>query len=385
MFDKSLDVLSKALRSWSARIGVALTLVSALTDANAAQFFRVVGPTATKIKALTPDGYITWDNALSGTNYTVQTAEHLGAASNWVDFIQVPASNSVVIERLFDPKPPTGMVLIPAGSFMMGNCMDPAEGSTNEVLHEVYVSEFYMDQTPVTSNLWVSIRAWNGGNGYGYDRVGSGEGGGHPVQNLFWYDMVKWCNARSEKEALVPCYYTDAHLSSVYKTDWAEPYVNWNANGYRLPTEAEWEKAARGGLSGHRFPWGDVVTHTNANYYGYPVGYDQAETYGYDPLFDDGLWHWAYTNPVGYFAPNGYRLYDMAGNVSEWCWDWFSESYYFSSPQNDPTGPASGLFRVIRGGGWASPASELRCACRSYWLPYTWDPSVGFRCVKRRK
>ena len=94
---------------------VALWLVAPRTVADEARFFRIVGPTATTITAFTPDGYITWTNAQPGTNYTVQTARSLGSASNWVDYIQVPVSNSVVTHRLYDPNPPSGMVLIPAG------------------------------------------------------------------------------------------------------------------------------------------------------------------------------------------------------------------------------------------------------------------------------
>jgi hypothetical protein len=108
--------------------GAALWLVAPRVVADEARFFRIVGPTATTITAFTPDGYITWTNARVGTNYIVQTARSLGAVNNWVDYIQVPASNSVVSQRLYDPNPPSGMVLIPAGSFTMGNCMDPSEG-----------------------------------------------------------------------------------------------------------------------------------------------------------------------------------------------------------------------------------------------------------------
>ena len=129
--------------------------------ADEARFFRVVGPTATTITAFTPDGYITWTNAQLGTNYTVQTARSLGAATNWVDYIQVPASNNVITHRLYDPNPPSGMALIPAGSFTMGNCMNSSEGYADELpLHTVYVGAFYMDRYEVTKALWDEVYEW---------------------------------------------------------------------------------------------------------------------------------------------------------------------------------------------------------------------------------
>ena len=163
-------------------------------------------------------------------------------------------------------------------------------------------------------------------------------------------------------------------------------FANWTANGYRLPTEAEWEKAARGGLSGQRFPWGNSISESQANYYAEPAefSYDLGPYTGYNTNFNPGT----YTSPVGSFAPNGYGLYDMAGNVYEWCWDWFATPYG-QPTTNNPTGPAvtqSVLFgplyvRVMRGGNWDYAAGGARCAFR---LNYDLDIGgfVGFRCVQ---
>jgi formylglycine-generating enzyme required for sulfatase activity len=147
-----------------------------------------------------------------------------------------------------------------------------------------------------------------------------------------------------------------------------------------LPTEAEWEKAARGGLSGLRFPWGDTISESQANYYGdiAVYSYDLGPN-GYNALFDTGAY--PYTSPVGYFAANGYGLYDMAGNVFEWCWDWYGTPYGQPTATN-PTGPASGGYRVLRGGDWDDDAYSARCASRISDYPSNDYDVVGFRCVR---
>jgi len=279
-----------------------------------------------------------------------------------------------------DAVAPSGMALIPAGSFTMGNCMDPNEGSSDELpLHTVYVSAFYMDRYDVTKSLWDTVYQWAIAHGYTFDYAGSGKASTHPVQTIDWYDCVKWCNARSEMEGKTPAYYTDAGLSVRYRTGQVAPYVSWNS-GYRLPTEAEWEKAARGGASGQRFPWGNTISWSQANYYANPsvYAYDVSPTSGFDPAFNDGVY--PYTSPVGYFGANGYGLYDMGGNVWQWCWDWYGS--YSSGLQTDPRGPISGLYRVYRGGSWNNDAFYCRTAHRSnYSYPTSSYYDFGFRSV----
>jgi sulfatase modifying factor 1 len=360
-----------------------LLAVTPTLPAQDARFFRISGPAATTITALRPDGTLVWSNALAGTNYTVQTCLSLPGGTNWVDYVQLPVTNGVNTNRVIDYHPPTGMALIPAGSFTMGNCMNTNEGNSDELpLHTVYVSAFYMDKYDVTYALWQTVYNWATNNGYGFDFVGSGKAANHPVQAIDWYDFVKWCNARSEMEGRMPAYYTSAAQTTVYWTGQItvdSSWVKWNS-GYRLPTEAEWEKAARGGASGQRFLWGNTISWSQANYYANSsyYAYDVNSTIGYDPTFNDGVS--PYTSPVGYFAPNGYGLYDMAGNVYQWCWDWYGS--YGSTSQTDPRGPTTGSNRVKRGGSYTAFAFDCRAAGRGYGGPaFGSRDFLGFRSV----
>ena len=362
------------------RIGLCALALGATVAAQGAQFFRIAGPVPTAITAAGAGGYVTWTNVATNATFTVQTAASVLSESNWVDYVQVPVTNEVTTSRLYAPNPPSGMALIPAGSFTMGDSLDGFSSALP--LHSVYVSAFYLDKYLVTKSLWVEVYNWAITNGYSFDYAGSGKASTHPVQTVDWYDCVKWCNARSEKEGRVPAYYTDAAQTTVYRTgqtnvqnDW----VKWSS-GYRLPTEAEWEKAARGGASGQRFPWGNTISENQANYYSTGTSYysyDMSNT-GYNPTFNDGVY--PYPSPVGYFAANGYGLYDMVGNVWEWCWDWWG--YYSSGSQTDPRGAtsgSSGSYRVLRGGSWLDNAGSCRAAYRGGNFPAGRGNDFGFR------
>ncbi|MBT3297211.1 MAG: SUMF1/EgtB/PvdO family nonheme iron enzyme [Verrucomicrobia bacterium] len=283
--------------------------------------------------------------------------------------------------KAYGPEP-TNMVHIPAGWSDMGNGMDPGEGFVGELpVHSVYAGGFYMDKYEVSSNLWGEVRTYALARGYGFDNTGQAKGPEHPVRTVNWYDCVKWANARSQKEGWEPCY-TNAD-GSIHVTGTFAGGCDWSANGYRLPTEAEWEKAARGGVSGRRFPWADdTIRHALANYYASSAtySYDTSPTSSHHPDYDDQPE--PFTSPVGAFAPNGYGLCDMAGNVEEWCWDWYDVDYYASSPQTNPRGPASGPNRVARGCSWSETAKGCRVACRFQELPTFANGSVGFRLVR---
>jgi formylglycine-generating enzyme required for sulfatase activity len=357
---------------------VALALFAGLRPAAAqtTRFVRISGPAATTITALRPDGTLVWSNSLAGTNYTVQTISPPSGGTGWVDYVQLHVTNAVNTNLLFAFNPPAGMALIPAGMFTMGDTLD---NESDAAPTNVTVSGFYMDVNLVSYAQWQAVYNFATNHGYGFVNAGAGKATNHPVQTVDWYDAVKWCNARSQQAGLTPVYYLNTNFTQIYTNGEVTPFANWTNNGYRLPTEAEWEKAARGGLVGLRFPWGDTISETQANYYSDPfsLSYDLGPD-GYNEAFATGAY--PYTNPPGYFAANGYGLFDMAGNAAEWCWDWYGTPY---AGGTDPRGPASSPYsaRVTRGGNWDDLANGLCCANRHFLAPNVVYDIYGFRCV----
>lgn len=249
-----------------------------------------------------------------------------------------------------------GMVRISAG---INTGTDPDFGAYSLSV----ANPFHMDKTEVTWRKWRLVRDWAVTNGYAdLAGVGSGKGDDHPVQRVSWFECVKWCNARSEMEGLLPCYKVGG---VVCREGGSTPDCAIMASGYRLPSHVEWEYAARGGLSGKRFPWGDVIEHGRANYYSREDdANDISKTRGHHP--DAQIGPGPFTRPVGSFEANGFGLYDMAGNVWEWCW------------------AARGSSRTFRGGSWDGDASGVRCGYRNA-QDGSSEPSLygGFRCVRR--
>jgi sulfatase modifying factor 1 len=339
--------------------------------------FNGNGAGLTGVAASTVGG-VTAANVASGANL----ANTATTASTPNTLVKRDASGNILgVTPASTPSP--GMVLIPAGAFTMGNSIAVDTDITDAVPVSTTVSAFYMDVNEVTLSQWQAVYFWAKDNGYTDLPAGSGKGPNHPVQTVSWYDCVKWCNARSEQAGKTPVYYTNDAHTTIYKTgnvNVTNAQVKWSANGYRLPTEAEWEKAARGGRTGQRFPWGNTITQNLANYSGNTgFSYDLGPP-GFSTIGSIGGTSPA-TSPVGSFASNGYGLNDMAGNVFEWCWDRYGIPY---AGGTDPKGVTTGTDRVMRGGSWNSDraANYGRCANR-----YSFSPGggvfdgVGFRAV----
>jgi formylglycine-generating enzyme len=270
------------------------------------------------------------------------------------------------------------LVPIPGGTYQMGNLIGDSD-ITDAGTVTVTLSPYYMAVHPTTKTQWDTVRTWAVANGYTDLAAGAEKAADHPVQTVKWYDVVKWANAASEKEGLTPCYKV---AGSIVRTGTSNAVTcDWSANGYRLPTEAEWEIAARGGLSGKRFPWGDTISQSQANYrLSTSYAYDTSGSVNdYHPTYKTGAI--PYTSPVGSFAANGYGLYDMAGNVWQWCWDWYGTPY---AGGGDPRGAASGSSRLLRGGNWGSNAYDARSAYRFNYPPTNANNYYGFRLARGR-
>jgi formylglycine-generating enzyme required for sulfatase activity len=271
------------------------------------------------------------------------------------------------------------MVAVSGGTFQMGNAFNvlDKEGSP---IHTVSVSSFLIDKFEITFEKWTQVRNWALANGYASTDIAEGQNGfgfsdptkskvNNPVTTVNWYDILKWCNARSEMDGLKPVYYTSNKQDIVYRagqiTNYPSNAVNWTANGYRLPTEAEWEFAARGGTKSGNYKYSGSNTIGDVTWY--------AENSGSSPLIE------LTTHPVGQKTPNELGIYDMSGNALEWCWD--LRASYPSTPQTDPKGNVGGGTNVLRGGGFNMDPGLCESANRHMQYPPTVRTFAGFRCA----
>ncbi len=253
-----------------------------------------------------------------------------------------------------------GFVLVGGGSFAMGSPEDEPWRSADETRHTVTVSDFYMRPYEVRQNEYTAVMGNNPSNFGGNDL---------PVENVSWLDAIAFCNALSEKENLIPAYTVNGET------------VTWDrsANGYCLPTEAEWEYACRAGTT-TPFNTETSISPEESNYYGhYP--YEIEDNYFSQGNLSTKPGEYRQTTvAVDSFSPNAWGLYNMHGNVSEWVWDYYGE--YGTTVQTDPTGPETGTRRVYRGGGWNDFAKNMRSAYRATLPEDKGSFNLGIRLVR---
>jgi formylglycine-generating enzyme required for sulfatase activity len=329
-----------------------------------------------------------------------------------------------------DPCIPDDMAYIPDGTFEMGDNL--GNGASDErPVHTVTVDSFYMGKYEITNGQYrdylnsalgqglitvTSGVVYKAGSGTSYPYCDTSTSSSYsqiaysggvfsvrtkngrnmsndPMVQVSWYGAADYCNWRSQQDEYEQCY------------NFADWTCDFSKKGYRLATEAEWEYAARGGLAGRRFPRGDTISQTQANFRSSTFSYDVSPVKNiYHPLWNDGIY--PLTSPVGFFdgtmkyktdyqwpgsatsyqttsGGNSYGLYDMTGNVLEWCNDWYEDDYYMGRPNPDvnPTGPISDSSRVIRGGSWTNDAFSCRVAFRLTNDPTSRLNYIGFSLV----
>jgi len=279
--------------------------------------------------------------------------------------------------------PISDMVWVEGGTFMMGCTSEQKDcGADEKPTHKVELSSFYMGATEVSFEEYDAY----------CDSVGKkkpdDEGWGRgrrPVINVSWYDVVEYCNWLSELEGLDACYSIDKevkdsnHKYSSYDINWAVG-CDFRKNGYRLPTEAEWEYAARGGNKSVGYIYSGVSIEDSLHIYGNFCD-SSCENSLKTSIQNDG---YIYTSPIGIYRPNELGIYDMSGNVWEWCWDWYTSDIYKYTPQiyRSPKGSIYGSRRVLRGGSCYAYAASLRVAYRYYYWPNRHRHSIGFRLTR---
>ncbi|MHA1813367.1 MAG: SUMF1/EgtB/PvdO family nonheme iron enzyme [Candidatus Thorarchaeota archaeon] len=340
---------------------VTISDVSTTTDETGFYFLSRV-PGADRVINASAVGYIPAYRALSISN-DVET--NIPMAHGYAE------SMTVDIPGLPDGCIPLEMVRIPAGTFMMGSPEnEEGRGDDEGPQHQVTISrDFYIGMFEVTRAQYHAVMGTN--PSYYTDKpnnpVGFFFGEDYAGFNVFlsgprWYDCVRFCNALSRTNGLTPVY-EDVYYKSSEEAD-------WNANGFRLPTEAEWEYACRAGTT-TRFYWGDSDSEDVMKQYCW-YRKNAMEQFWTDPHAEEGG-----TQPVGTKLPNYWGMYDMIGNVYEWCYDWYSD--YPLGPVVDPTGPRRGSERVVRGNNFGSHAFSCRSANRTA-IPHPFIAG-GFRVV----
>jgi len=271
------------------------------------------------------------------------------------------------------------MIFIKGGTFEMGDVFDDNHYKDEKPVHEVTVSDFYLSSTVMSSAFIIDkMRKKFPGIEATYmlhfmcavpaciTLAMLEKSDNLPLTNVSWYNCVEICNWLSLMDGFEP----------VYTIDGENVTVNWEATGYRLPTEAEWEYAAREGGKKVRFGNGHNILRSDE------VNFNAMSSYK-RPYSEAGQYR-GHTVPVDSFAPNALGLYNMSGNVWEWCQDFWDSEYYRHSPSNNPRGPEIGNSRVVRGGYWLNYPDNCRYAFRNYFYPDNSFNNVGFRVCRSK-
>lgn len=251
----------------------------------------------------------------------------------------------------------SGEIFVESGSMTIGDTFDKG-GKDEKPVHQIFVNSFWMSQYEVTQKEWKMLML---------DNPSHFENDSKPVENISWYDAVVYCNKKSMIEGLKPCYqiYKDKqdpdNKNRYDKIKWLVE-CDFSANGYRLPTEAEWEYAARGGKNNSDYLYSGS---NNANECAWWKDNSDKQT-----------------KTVGQKKSNILNLFDLSGNVAEWCWDWYDLRYYSESDYNNPKGPSSGKNRVVRGGSWRSREDDLTVSGRLFFDPSKKLYNIGLRLVR---
>lgn len=279
-----------------------------------------------------------------------------------VQILAIDQIMTLIIPREF---PGVEMTLVPAGSFWMGSPKKEYCRDNDETSHEVTLTKsFLMQNTETTQYQWMTVMKANPSQ---FDDCGWD----CPVEHVSWHDCMTYCNRLSQEEGYTPCYYSDSSFAEVFDDSEGDVYWNRGADGYRLPTEAEWEYAARATTSGPYAFDCDDYTAFNCN--------------SCEPeCLDEFAWYCGNSDAacaVGGLSANGFGLFDTHGNVWEWCWDIWDGDYEIGSAV-DPTGPLEGAYRVYRGGSWFDEANFCRSANRNAFQPTYKASHLGFRPVR---